>query len=484
MALSNAQRKQQRKKHKHCYVCKALNLSNSTFTGYEEKDIQFDHWLAQSLVGDNQKDLVANQLPVHAAKNGDDYRSEHYKKSKHRNCHVGKSNKFTGHEWVEFVSIYRKSSETDYSDDLFPTRKSSDSGLKVTIDWDEKNDVAKFAGNEYPIMEQLLGDGNSWISFSTVVMPNLLWVDREVQSRPADKKRTAELAWHLRSKPLLSPILCRYADTKLFVFDGNHRLCAFIIARENHPVPVTIFKGPEPKVFLEVVAEAHDKLTQKKYQYTDKAIKYSAISDEEIELAQKHYGPAASEVNAWTGLAKSDVKVRLIGRVVTCFEEMKKNWRSEWKKLGVSDASFKWMIEYYSRTEAVKEPFDSKQYLRVQEIDNLVTLFTMFDEELLRQFSKHPKARASLKTKWWKLAHKRFRTQLSQVVKHSSTLPNTPEKPAYAPEWNAHVKSELRKAVAKWRTSPVWAGNTAANNEPDVEKALQDHGFTESYLFS
>jgi hypothetical protein len=333
-------------------------------------------------------------------------------------------------------------------------------------------------------MEQKLGDGNSWISFSTVVMPQLLWVDREVQSRPADKKRTAELAWHLRSKPLLSPILCRYADNKLFVFDGNHRLCAFVIARESHPVPVTIFKGPEPRVFLEVVAEAHDKLTQKKYQYTDKAIKYSAISDEEIELAQKNYGPNASEVNAWTGLSKSDVKVRLIGRVITHFDENGKNWRAAWGKVGVSDASFKWMIEYYSRTEAVKESFDSKEYLREEEISNLTTLFTIFDEELIQRLGTYTRARASLKTKWWKLAHKRFRTQLSQVVKHSSKLPNTPEKPAYAPAWNSHVKSELRKAVAKWRASPVWAGNTTANNEPDVEKVLQGGGFTESYLFS
>jgi hypothetical protein len=44
VALTKAQRRTQRKKHKHCYVCKALNLSHSSFTGYVESDVQFDHW--------------------------------------------------------------------------------------------------------------------------------------------------------------------------------------------------------------------------------------------------------------------------------------------------------------------------------------------------------------------------------------------------------------------------------------------------------
>lgn len=483
MALTKTQKDAQRSKHKHCYVCKALNLKFSVFTGYEDKDIQFDHWLAQGLVGEKQKDLVANQLPVHAVKGGDDYRSENYKNSKRRNCHVGKGNKFTGQEWVEFVAIYRRALETDYSDDLFPTRKSSDPGLKVEIAWDEENGMASFDGNSYPLMVQKLGDGKRWISFSTVVSPALLWVDTEVQSRPADKMRMAELAWHLRTKPLLSPILCRYSDNKLLVFDGNHRLCSFVIARENHAVPVTIFKGPEPQAFLEVVAEAHDKLTQKKYQYTDKAIKFSAISEDELKEAQRKYGGDASEVKAWTGLSKPDVKVRLIGRVVAAFEDQGKKWRSEWREAGLSDASYKWMIEYYSKTDPVKEPFDSPQYRREEEVKNLSTLFEIFDEELFKLLEKNPSAKASLKTKWWKLAHKRFRTQLSQVVKHSSKLQNTPERPTYAPEWDDHIKAEIRNAVVNWRKSPVWQGDTTANNEPDVESTLQAGGFTESYLF-
>lgn len=483
MALTKKQKSELKKKHKHCYVCHELNLKHSGFTGYEEKDIQFDHWLAKGLVGGKQKDLLANHRPVHAVKGGDDYRSETYRNSKRRNCHVGKGNKFTGAEWVEFVSIYRRALETNYSDELFPTRKSTDPGLKVEIKWDEANDVALFEGNSYPLMIQKLGDGEQWISFSTVVRPNLLWVDTEVQSRPADKTRMAELAWHLRTKPLLSPILCRYSDHKLLVFDGNHRLCAFMIAREDHPVPVTIFKGPAPQAFLEVVAEAHDKLTQKKYQYTDKAIKFSAISEDELKIAQKKYGDDASEVKAWEGLPKPDVKVRLIGRVVVAFEDEDNNWRSEWRAAGLSDASYKWMIEYYSNTDPVKEPFDSPQYLREYEIKNLATLFEIFDDELFKMLDKNPSAKASLKTKWWKLAHKRFRTQLSQVVKHTSKLQNTPEKPAYAPEWDDHIKAEIRNAVNNWRKSPVWTADTTANNEPDVENALQAGGFTESYLF-
>ncbi len=483
MPLSKIDKKQQLKTHTKCYVCDGLNLKNATFKGYQENEIQFDHYRAKSLVGDNQKDLVANQFPIHAAKNGDNFRSSKYDKSAKRNCHQGKGNKFTGDEWVEYIRVYRESLRVEYSDDLFKTRKANDENFLVEIDWDEENKFAKFGDTKYPLMEQDMGNEESWVSFSTVVSPQLLWVDQDVQSRPADKKRMAELAWHLRTKPLLTPILCRYADKKLKVFDGNHRLCAFILARENHLVPVTIFKGPKPAKFLEVVAEAHDKLTQKKYQYSDKALKYSGVSELELTEAINNFGQDASEVHAWTGLTKAEVKLRLIGRVSQSFEDLKYQWRHEWKKRGLSDPSFTWMIEYYSNTMANSVPLSSEKNLREEEIGNLITLFKIFDEELFKKLDKYPNAKNSLKTKWWKSSHKRFRTQLSQSVRDSLRLQNTPDKPAFAPNWEKYIETKIRKAVCQWRISPVWDGDTTANNEPEVDAVLTNAGFTESYLF-
>ena len=483
MGLSKTEKKSQLKLHSKCYVCDALNLPYASFSGYGDEEIQFDHFRPKSLVGDTQADLVANQWPIHAAKDGDTYESDNYTKSQKRNCHSGKGNKYSGEEWVDYITIFRKCMATEYSDDLFPSRKANDPRFDASIKWDTVKGVAEFERLRYPLMEQKLAANNTWYSFSTVVEPSKLWVDRDVQSRPADKRRMAELAWHLRNKPLLSPILCRYADGKLLVFDGNHRLCAFVIARQNHAVPVVIFLGPEPDKFLEVAAEAHDKLTQKKYQYTDKAVKYSGLSESELASAVTKYGALASEQKAWEGLTKADVKLRLIGRVTSSFEAKKKSWRHAWKKMGLTDPSFVWMIEYYSRTDAVAEPFDSEEYLRAAELENLVTLFSIFDEELFQKIANQQSAKASFKTKWWKLAHKRLRTQLSQVIKNSMKLGNTPERPAYSPEWDDYIKGQLRSAVVAWRNSPVWAGDTTANNEPDVDAALQKGGFTESYLF-
>lgn len=484
MALTKSEKAKQLAAHKNCYVCHGLNLQHASLKGYGDNHIQFDHYKPKSLVGDRQADLVGNQLPIHAVKGGDDYRNPHYAKSTKRNCHVGKSNQFSGEEWVEFIGMYRRAAVTDYSDQLFAERKATDKNFEVSITWDEKKREAKFNGRTYPLMEQDMGNNNSWVSFSTVVSPELLWVDHQVQSRPADKERMADLAWHLRTKPLLAPILCRYSDNKLKVFDGNHRLCAFVLARANHAVPVTIFKGPEPDKFLEVVAEAHDRLTQKKYQYSDKALKYSGVSESELKDAFAKHGNEASEVKAWAGLSKAAVKVRLVGRVTQGFEDHKKSWRQDWRKHGLTDASFSWMVGYYSKTDAETKPFSSDDSLRESELLNLIALFSAFDEELFRKLGKHPKAKASLKTKWWKLAHKRFRTQLSQLVRNSLKLPNTPEKPAYAPEWDSHIKSQVVDAVCAWRDSPVWAGDTTANNEPDVDAALARARFTESYLFS
>jgi hypothetical protein len=70
-------------------------------------------------VGDKQEDLVANQFPIHAAKDGDDFRSPNYEKSTNRNCHNGKGNRYSGDEWVDYVRIYRQTLGIDYSNNLF-----------------------------------------------------------------------------------------------------------------------------------------------------------------------------------------------------------------------------------------------------------------------------------------------------------------------------------------------------------------------------
>ena len=265
--------------------------------------------------------------------------------------------------------INRKAWATRYADDLIERKK----GATATVSWNDAAQTATFLGRTYPTMVQQVGpEGERWRSFSTLVRPSLLWTDQEVQPRQADPKRLAELAWHLRTYPLLSPILARWspAQKKLLVFDGNHRLSAYIIARGDHPIPVTVFDGPDPLQFLAVAVEAHDNLTQLKYQYSDKALKYSALTANELQQAVERWGKAASEELAWTGMRGPDVRMRILGATSRHLQDAG-GWRTRWFEAGLSDASWNRFLEEYAKTTAESEVFESPKYLRASERENL-----------------------------------------------------------------------------------------------------------------
>lgn len=479
----------QLKKHPKCYVCEGLGLTRSTFAGYERySEIQFDHWKPKGLVGGNQADLVSNQWPVHAHPDGSCYLDDDFETSARRNCHKGKGNWFaSGQEWVEAVQIYRRARKIRYADELLPTRKKSDPDFRVSIDWDAADGQVEFEGDLFPMMTQRTVVGTEeyvWRSFSTVVPPTLLWTDHEVQSRAADVDRVFALAVHLRASPLLTPILCRYADNRLYVFDGNHRLTAFLLARPNQPVPVTIFQGPDPEQFLEVVEKAHDELTQQKYQYTAKALKFSALSDGEIQIAVEKFGDEASEQLAWEGITLGKAKLRVAGKLTRELEQSG-GWHTRWLRSGLADKSWHDFLGFYASLTPEDAPFSSKEYYRDNELENLKTLCRLFDEELFERLSTEPSAAASLKTKWWLAAHSTFATRAAQLVGDALDLPDTPKKAAYVPKkWTTAIEKKLRMAVKRWAESPAWRAKTTANNHPEVVAHLRKHGFTERYLTS
>lgn len=281
---------------------------------------------------------------------------------------------------------------------------------------------------------------------------------------------------------MLSPILCRYSDGQLKVFDGNHRLCAYLIARPNQPVPVTVFKGPNHEDFLEVVANAHDEFTQNKYQYTHKALKYSAISEDELTNAQRRFGAEASESLAWEGISRSEAKLRIIGRVTSQLDELG-HYRENWRNHGLTDQSWNVFVEAFINSLPADAPFQSEGYLRDAEIKNMDKLCQIFEEELFGYMENDTHLQHSVKTKWWKQCIKRFNKGLEFVIVHAMSLPSTPPGCAYSPEWTETVLNSIRNGVINWRLSPVWRGPTAANNEREVDNQLDSAQFKEMVLF-
>lgn len=484
MALKADEKKKLREKYPSCYVCEQTQ-AHADFGGYGDNQIQFDHGFAQGLVGGAQSDLLANLRPIHAASGYPTPSDKDWETAALRNCHAGKGNRYTGPEWAERVRIGRLAMRTLLSDDLIDPLRSD---ALADVQWDDKARNATFLGRTYPVMTQKVGsDDKPWRSFSTLVPPTLLWTDDEVQPRDADQKRLGDLAWHLRTNPLLSPILARWSSEqgKIKVFDGNHRLSAYLIARGlQTEVPVTIFDGPDPLAFLEVAVEAHDNLTQLKYQYSAKALKYSALTANELHEATEKWGGKASEERAWSGMATADVRLRTIGTLSRHLEESG-GWRTKWiKQHRLSDQSWNKFIETYAKTTAEALSFEDLRYFRAAERENLVTLCRILDEELFSNLDdpRFPNAAASLKTKWWKRAHVKLANAIGQVAMDNMELNNQPRQPAYCPQWSVHVVNATRQMAINWLQSPAWNEDTTANNEAVIDQLLEERQFTEKYL--
>jgi hypothetical protein len=484
VVLKADQKKKLRELHPTCYVCGNVGLPHADFEGYADTQVQYDHGFPQGLVGGAQADLLANIRPIHAAAGYPSPLDDSWETAKLRNCHAGKSDRYTGPEWIDRVRIQRLAIRTHLSDELIDPKRGG--GATAEITWNDSAGTVTFMGLTYPMMTQQVGaDPKPWRSFSTLVPQTLLWTDDEVQPRDADPKRLADLAWHLRTSPLLSPILARWSpdQKKIKVFDGNHRLLAYIMARGEAEVPVTIFDGPDPLAFLAVAVEAHDNLTQLKYQYSDKALKYSALTANELHEAAEKWGSHASEEKAWAGLTSADVRLRTIGAMSRHLQETG-GWRKKWHEAGLTDQSWNRLIETYARTNAEVVSFEDSRYYRGPERANMEVLCTILDEELFEKLSdpRFPNARASLKTKWWKRAHVKFANAIGQVAMDNMELPNQPRPPAYCPPWSEHVRNAIREMATHWRQSPAWNDDTTANNEAVIDQQLDERQFTEHYL--
>ena len=85
--------------------------------------------------------------------------------------------------------------------------------------------------------------------------------DSELQPRPLEMKRLWELYRHLVIHTQLSPAICRLADSKAFLFDGQHKSAAQIWAGRKE-IECKVYIDPDIKVLKETNLAAHDKLRQ------------------------------------------------------------------------------------------------------------------------------------------------------------------------------------------------------------------------------
>lgn len=104
--------------------------------------------------------------------------------------------------------------------------------------------------------------------------------DEELQPRPLELRRLWDLYRHLLVNSQLTPSVCRLADNKIFLFDGQHKAAAQIWAGRKE-IECKIYIKPALKVLKETNIVAHDKLRQMQFFTSVLINKWASIFAEE-----------------------------------------------------------------------------------------------------------------------------------------------------------------------------------------------------------
>jgi hypothetical protein len=225
-----------------CYVCEDLGLEHAGFTGYELKEVHFDHY--QTPFGSPGGETT-DTLPIHAAPGGsipDDADFEH---SARRNCHRLRSNHFsTRSGYVQVLRARLAARDATYVDDVYENseRNPAERKYRLPVSWGST--TAKFMERDYPVVSENRPT-ETWRRFLTTLPTSRLFTDDTSQVRPAAHKNLMKMVqtYLVEDFPTFAPVNARVDKCgHVVVFDGNHRATAHALAfGVEGPMPVMIW---------------------------------------------------------------------------------------------------------------------------------------------------------------------------------------------------------------------------------------------------
>jgi hypothetical protein len=223
--------------------------------------------------------------------------------------------------------------------------------------------------------------------------------DSELQPRPLEQKRVWELYRHLTGHTQLAPAVCRLVDSKILLFDGQHKSAAQIWAGRK-VLDCKVYVEPDVRLLKDTNLVAHDKLRQMPFFTSTLIAKYSDIFDQEWAQYLERPGPK-NESDFVTflrarGKSKNDAKKMLkmaieqdvlddpdnrLGEFIAERNRTRKN------PLSISILEKTFFREFILSPPTTIE-FESPDDCRVEEKKNLVRLLSIIaDKQLIGKWN-------------------------------------------------------------------------------------------------
>ena len=171
-------------------------------------------------------------------------------------------------------------------DDLLALKLSPDGfGREVNVDGDRRSQLTlHFTNPDRPPQTcAVFTYPATQVRYFYSVLPiEYLRNDSDLQPRPLEQKRVWELYRHLSAHTQLAPAVCRFADGKIMLFDGQHKSAAQIWAGRK-TLDCKVYIDPDIRLLKDTNLIAHDKLRQMAFFTSTLIAKYSDIFQQEWE---------------------------------------------------------------------------------------------------------------------------------------------------------------------------------------------------------
>lgn len=219
--------------------------------------------------------------------------------------------------------------------------------------------------------------------------------DAELQPRPLEPSRMWELYRHFLRYTQLAPAVCRLADCRIMLFDGQHKTAAQLWAGRRR-VECKVYLDPDKRVIKETVLAAHDKLRQMPFYTSTLISRYSALFKEDWEEYMERPGTKSEKgfvqfLTQVKGVPKGEAMKRLRAAIENDILEDPENELQEY--IAEKNKSRKNPLTIYAvqRTflnEFIAPPpleveFESPQDYRREEKKNLIKLLNLIVDKTL-----------------------------------------------------------------------------------------------------
>lgn len=220
--------------------------------------------------------------------------------------------------------------------------------------------------------------------------------DGELQPRALELNRVWELYRHLLTHTQLAPAVARLVGNEVRLFDGQHKAAAQIWAGRN-VLDCKLYLEPEVRRLKETNLSAHDKLRQMPFYTSTLLEKYAAMASEDWEAFLLTPGPKseaafAEFMRARYDLTKAEALKRIRSMIYRDIIEHPDNElrdfiseenRSRQNPISMARLEKTFFAEFIAGPP-LNDEFETNQYHRVDERDNLVKLFNVIVANGLR----------------------------------------------------------------------------------------------------